>query len=115
MGNKETKKLMERLIESYKIKKIILENVAELKLLALMKIYLVVNMSRIIMYQKQIEEQKKISLFLVEIEGEKKYEVEKIEQERYKSETKVFGHVEEIYSRRRYLKNLGNTIKLIEK
>jgi len=41
----------------YIIKKIILENIVELKLLALMKIYLVVNVSRIVIYQEQIEEQ----------------------------------------------------------
>jgi len=32
-----------------------------------MKIYLVVNMSRITLYQKQVEVQKKISLFPVKI------------------------------------------------
>ena len=62
----------------YKIKKIILENIVELKLLALMKIYLVVNVSRIVIYQEQIEEQKKIPPLPVEIDKEKKYEVEKI-------------------------------------
>jgi len=62
----------------YKIKKIILENIVELKLLALIKIYLVVNVSRIVIYQEQIEEQKKIPPLSVEIDKEKKYEVEKI-------------------------------------
>ena len=62
----------------YKIKKIILENIVELKLLALMKIYLVVNVSRIVIYQEQIEEQKKIPPLPVKIDKEKKYEVEKI-------------------------------------
>jgi len=38
-------------MKSYKIKKIILENIVELELLVLMKIYLVINMSRIILYQ----------------------------------------------------------------
>jgi len=43
-----------------------------------MNIYLVVNISRIIMYQEQVKGQKKILLSLVEINREKKYEVEKI-------------------------------------
>jgi len=50
MRNRETKKLMEKFVESYKIKKIISENTVELKLLILMKIYLVVNVSRITLY-----------------------------------------------------------------
>ena len=52
----------------YKIKKIS-ENIVEIKLLVFMKIHLVVNMSRIAIYQKQVEEQKKIP---VEINKEKK-------------------------------------------
>ena len=43
-----------------------------------MKIHLVVNVSRLVMYQEQMEGQKKISPFLVEIDREKEYEVEKI-------------------------------------
>ena len=38
---------MKKLIRLYKIKKIILENVVELELLVSMKIYLVVNISKI--------------------------------------------------------------------
>ena len=44
----------------------------------LMKIYPVVNVSRTVMYQKQIEGQKKIPPSLVEIKEKKEYEVEKI-------------------------------------
>ena len=76
--NRKIKKLMEKFIRLYKIKKIILENMVELKLLALMKIYPVVNVSRIVIYQKQVEEQKKIPSPSVEINGEKDYKVEKI-------------------------------------
>jgi len=65
-------------VRLYKIKKIISENVVELKLPMSMKICLVVNVSRIKMYQKQIEEQKKIPSSLVKINEEKKYKFEKI-------------------------------------
>ena len=78
MRNKETKKLIEKFVEPYKIKKIISENTVELELLVLMKIHLVVNVSRITLYQKQVKIQKKISLSPVEIEGEKEYKVKKI-------------------------------------
>jgi len=43
-----------------------------------MKICPVVNVSRIVLYQEQVEEQKKISPPPVEINREKEYEVEKI-------------------------------------
>jgi len=42
------------------------------------KIYLVVNVSKIVLYQEQVEKQKKIPPPLVDINGEKEYEVEKI-------------------------------------
>jgi len=44
----------------------------------LMKIHLVVNVNRIVLYQEQIERQKKISPPPVKIDREKKYEVKKI-------------------------------------
>ena len=50
----------------------------ELELPALMKIYLVVNISKIVIYQKQIEGQKKILSPPVEIDRENKYKVKKI-------------------------------------
>ena len=43
-----------------------------------MKIHLVVNVSRITMYLEQVERQKKISSFLVEIDEKKEYEIDKI-------------------------------------
>ena len=48
MRNREIKQLTKKFV--YKIKKIISENVVELGSLVLVKIYLVVNVSRIIMY-----------------------------------------------------------------
>ena len=78
MRNREMKKLTEKFMESYKIKKIISENMIKLKLPASMKIHPVVNVSRITMYQEQIEGQKKISFFSVEIDREKKYNIKKI-------------------------------------
>jgi len=46
------KKLIEKFIRLYKIKKIVSKNMVELELLASMKIHLIVNMSRIAIYQE---------------------------------------------------------------
>jgi len=47
---------MEKFVEPCKIKKIKSENVVELELLVSMKIHPVVNVSRIAIYWKQVEE-----------------------------------------------------------
>jgi len=44
------KKLIKKFVKSYKIRKIISENTVKLKLLISMKIYSVVNISRIVLY-----------------------------------------------------------------
>ena len=73
-----TKKLTEKYIRPYVVKKIVLENVVELELLALLRIYLVVNVRRIVKYQEQVERQKKIPLPPIEIASKKEQEVENI-------------------------------------
>jgi len=77
MRNKKTKKLTKKFVGLYKIKKIISENVVGLELLVSIKIHPMVNVSRIILYQKQVEGQKKTLSPLVEIEKEKEYIAEK--------------------------------------
>ena len=49
------KKLIERCVELYKIEKVVLKNVVKLKLLASMRIYLVVNISRVVRYKKLVK------------------------------------------------------------
>jgi len=73
-----TKKLMEKFIRPYVVKKIVSENVIELELLTLLRIHLVVNIRRIVKYKEQIKGQKKIPLPPVEVAGKKEYEVEEI-------------------------------------
>ena len=111
--NKEMKKLTEKFVGPYKIKKIILENTVELELLVLMKIHLVVNVSRV-----AIERQKKISSHLVEIDIKKEYKVEKILNRRdvrgklkYLVRQEVYMAKEDTCER---LENLGNVIDLVE-
>ena len=43
-----------------------------------LRIYLVVNVRRIVKYRKQVEGQKKIPLPPVEVDGEKEYKVKEI-------------------------------------
>ena len=73
-----TKKLTEKFIGPYVVKKIVSENAVELELLVLLRIHPVVNVRRIVKYREQVEGQKKIPPPPVEVAGEKEYEVEEI-------------------------------------
>ena len=73
-----TKKLTEKFIGPYVVKKIVLENTVELELPASLRVHPVVNVRRIVKYREQIEGQKKIPPLPVEVAGEKEYEVEEI-------------------------------------
>jgi len=57
---RRTEKLMERFVGPYKVKKIILTNAVKLELPSIIKIHLVINVSRIYRYIGQVEGQKKI-------------------------------------------------------
>ena len=73
-----TKKLTEKFIGPYVVRKIVSENMVELELPASLRIHLVVNVRRIVKYRKQVEGQKKTPPPPVEVAGEKEYEVEEI-------------------------------------
>ena len=79
---RQMEKLTERFLEPYKIKKVISTNVVELKLLRIVKIHPVVNVSRIRRYKEQVQGQKKQPTLLVIIEGEKEYEVKRMMNKR---------------------------------
>jgi len=72
------KKLIEKFIRPYVVRKIVSENGIELELSALLRIYPVVNVRRIVKYRKQVEGQKKIPPPPVKVDSEKKYKVEEI-------------------------------------
>ena len=78
MTGKRTEKLTERFVGPYKIKKIVLLNAVELELPSIVKIHLVVNVSRIQKYIGQVEGQRKKQPALVIIKREKEWKVEKI-------------------------------------
>ena len=73
-----TKKLTEKFIGPYVVRKIMSENAVELELLALLRIHPVVNVRRIVKYREQVEGQKKIPPPSIKVDSEKEYEVEKI-------------------------------------
>ena len=78
MIGRRTEKLMERFVGPYKIKKIVSTNTIELELPSIIRIHLVVNVSRIHRYIGQVKGQKKEQLAPVIIEGEEEWEVERI-------------------------------------
>ena len=65
-----TKKLTEKFIGPYVVKKIVLENAVELELPVLLQIHTMVNVRRIVKYREQVEEQKKIPLPPVKVASE---------------------------------------------
>jgi len=78
MVGRRTEKLTERFVGPYKVKKIILSNTVELELPNTIKIHLVVNVSRIHRYVRQVEGQKREQPAPVIIDGEEEWEVEEI-------------------------------------
>ena len=73
-----TKKLTEKFIGPYVVKKIMSENAVELELPASLKVHLVVNVRRLVKYREQVKGQKKIPPPPVKVAGKKEYEVEEI-------------------------------------
>ena len=72
------KKLTERYVGPYEIKKVILKNEVKLKLPASMRIHLVVNVSRIKRYRESVREKRVKELKLVKVNGVEEWEIEKI-------------------------------------
>ena len=62
------KKLTERYVRLYIVEEVVLKNTMKLKLPAFMKIYLVMNISRVMRYRKLVKEQKMEEPKLVEVE-----------------------------------------------
>ena len=83
MVGRRMEKLTERFVVPYKVKVIISTNAIELELSSIVKIYLVVNVSRVQRYTEQVEGQKKKPPQPMVIEKEEEWEVEKIMNRRW--------------------------------
>ena len=65
------RKLVEKYVGLYEIKEVVSTNIVKLQLLSSMRIHLVVNMSQIVQYRKQMKGQKKKEEKPVEVEESK--------------------------------------------
>jgi len=72
------RKLTERYVGPYAIEEVVSSNAVKLRLLSLMRIHLVVNVSQIVWYKEQVKGQKKEEGKPIEVEGVEEWEVEKI-------------------------------------
>ena len=118
LRKRATKKLTEKFIRPYVVKRIVSANAVELELLVLLRIHPVVNVRRIVKYREQVEGQKKILPPPVKVAGKKEYEVEEIldRQERrgktkYLVKWKGYTAEENIWEE---LENLKNAMKKVE-
>jgi len=78
MVGRRTEKLVERFVGPYKVKKIISANVVELELPSTIRIYPVVNISRIYRYIEQVKGQRKEPPASVIIKEEEEWEIKRI-------------------------------------
>ena len=110
------KRLTEKFIGPYVVKKIVSENAVELELLASLRVHPVVNVRRLVKYREQIEGQKKIPLPLVKVAGEKEYEVEEIlDRQERRGKTKYLVKWKEYTAEENTWKGLENLKNAMEK
>ena len=119
MVERRMEKLTERFVGPYRIKKIILPNTVELELPSTVKIHLVVNVSRIQRYVRQVEGQRKKQPAPVIIEGEKEQKIERIlnkqqikGKDKYLVQQKGFMAESNTWEG---IENLGNAKETVEK
>ena len=101
----------------YVIEEVVLKNVVKLRLPTSIRIYPVVNMSRVVRYEELGKEQRVEELELVEVDGVEEWEVKKIlnkrkiwEVEKYLVCWKGFIAENDIWEKE---KNLENTRELV--
>ena len=92
---------LERASEVQYKNKIVLVSVVSVlfELLEYLRIYLVVNMNRIVMYKDLVKKKKKIPFYLIEIEKVNEYKIEKIKVY-VKIKPKIIGTVKGLHSRK---------------
>ena len=122
MIGRRTKKLTEQFVGPYKIKKIVLTNVVELELPSTIRIYPVVNISRVRRYIGQVKGQRKEQPAPVIIKGEEEQEVERIlnkwqirGRDKYLVQWKGFTSESDTWKGEENLKNAKEAVKEYEK
>ena len=117
-----SKKLMERYVGPYMIEEVVSSNAVKLRLPSSMRIHLVVNVSRIVRYKKQMKGQKKEKGKRIEVEEVEEWEVEKILNkkkirgvEKYLIRWKGFTVEGDTWERKENLKNAKELIEEFER
>ena len=112
------RKLVDQYVGPYTIEEVVSTNAVKLQLPTSMRIHLVVNVSRIVQYKKQVKGQKKEQGKPMEIEGVKEWEIEKILNKRrirgvdkYLVRWKGFTAEHDTWERK---EDLGNTRETLE-
>ena len=115
------KKLMEKYVGPYKIERVVSKNAVKLKLLASMRIHLVVNVSRIVRYKEPVKGQRVEEPKPVEVEGMEEWEVEKILNkrkirgvEKYLVQWKGFTAENDIWEKEDDLENIRELVDEFE-
>jgi len=121
MVGQSSEKLVEWFVGPYKVKAIISSNVVELELPPTVKIHLVVNVSWVKQYVKQVDGQKKEMPQPVEVEEEEEWEVEKIlnrrrvrGKDKFLVQWKGFMAEGDTWESRENLQNAGDLLKEFE-
>jgi len=122
MKERRSEKLTEHFVRPYKVKGIISSNAIELELPKSIRIYPVVNVSRVRLYKPQVEGQKKIMPKPVIIEGKEEFEVEKIlnkrtvrGKEKFLVRWKGYTAEEDTWESRENLENTKELVKEFER
>jgi len=122
MKGRRSEKLIEHFVNPYKVKGIISSNAIELELSKSIRIYPVVNISRVQLYKPQVEGQKKTPPKPVIIEGEEEFEIEKIlnkrmirGKEKFLVRWKGYTVEEDTWENRENLENAKELVKEFER
>jgi len=122
MKGRKSEKLIEHFVGPYKVKGIISSNTIELELPKSIRIYPVVNISRVQLYKPQVKGQKKTPPKPVIIEGEEEFKVEKIinkrtvrGKEKFLVRWKGYMVEEDTWENRENLENAKELVEEFEK
>jgi len=122
MKRRKSEKLIEHFVGPYKVKGIISSNTIELELPKSIRIYPVVNISRVQLYKPQVKGQKKTPPKPVIIEGEEEFKVEKIinkrtvrGKEKFLVRWKGYTAEEDTWENRENLENAKELVEEFEK